>query len=277
MLPEKVAHHDDVYFENRYLFRILVTLTISIIVHGQNTSKNSFKKTIRYMIYCTLLGEIFSFVLNCYEGYVDISMPGKHMAESSKFVHFLLVDLVFVTFNCSVCYAMAMYLKVKKSTLLRIWHVSIILTMIYIIFYTFLKTNFGRLNHVIHGLISGYSLKLLFQIQNKHQKLFDANVPIFVSRLIKLETMILVFNLIVYPISLFKEQINEEYRNKILFEYDLLIYIMDQCRITIWTSYLLKMYTFIIEWGGSGSMSNKIHDESPKNKEEVENLIVTKV
>ena len=58
------------------------------------------------MMHCTLFGEIISYFVGRFE-----QKKEQGMATYETFAHKLLVDLVFMTFNCSVCYAMAMYLK----------------------------------------------------------------------------------------------------------------------------------------------------------------------
>eukprot|EP01084_Bolivina_argentea_P102737 184040_1 len=166
------------WFENRYLFRVLFTLTIAIMVRGE-TGSNSFKRTIQYMLYAILFGEVVSYLLEILD--FDAANKSEH-ARFATIVNKLFVDLVFMTFNCSVCYAMAMYLQMDKKLLLRLWYGSIGMTLIFLIFHTLLVHKFGRLNYVLYSAISIYTLKLLFEIRNKQQMLFDGNVASFITR-----------------------------------------------------------------------------------------------
>lgn len=231
------------YFENGYLFRILFTTIILSIAHAQfinkmntNANTNKFKITIRYMMFTTLCGEIIAFMCSQYE-------DNENPLKPSVMIHKLLVDLVFITFNCSVCYAMAIYLKFDKSTLFKIWYISIGFTLIYLISHLFFRVSIGfSLNYLMNGIISIYSLYLLYKIKYKH-------ADIFVIRLIYLEWYIVIISFIVYFCTLFIKH---------LFGFDSLVYLVNQCRMTVAMTFIIKMYIFMVEWGikGTGSAAN---------------------
>ena len=244
------------YFDGSFLFRISCELIITCIVNQEfkRSNMNSFKRTVRYMLYCIVFGEILDYLLRIYE------FNTKSNYAYHAFAHKLLVDLVHATFNCSVCYAMAMYLKMKQSMLLRIWYSSIGIVLIYLTIHTFFKDRFGGLEHnliyLMFGIISSYTLKLLHQIRNKDAKLFDNDqkVPSFVFRLIYLEWFIMILSFTVYVISVCRAQ----FRTKGVVN-KLSLYILDEFRSTVSFAFLIKMYTFIIEWGPRG---NKVDSSS---------------
>ena len=246
---QKSSTNDDYqYFENGYLFRILFTSIILSIAQAQFAQKhspantNKFKITIRNMMLTSLCGEILAFICSQNEN-------NSNPLKPSVMIHKLFVDLVFITFNCSVCYAMAIYLKADKSTLLKIWYISIAFTLIYLISHLFFRVSIGfSLNYLMNGIISIYSLILLYKIRNKHSDLF-------VIRLIYLEWYIVIISFIVYLITLFiKHYLGLE----------LLVYIVNQCRMTVSMAFVVKMYIFIVEWGtkSAATASNADQDES---------------
>ena len=228
-----------------------------------------------------LFGEITSFIIMTFERNKSISVTydingglqyisatdsdGISINNSQWFIviYKLFVELIFITFNCSVCYAMAIYLKLNKSILLKIWYSSIGLTLMYLVFHTVLRYKFGRFNYLMFAVISAYSLKLLYQIRQKDLKLFDNKQPTFIQRLIYLEWYIFIFATLIYPISLYRERL---YESQVTFSFDLITYIMHQFRLTISCSFLIKMYIFIIQWGSRSNSkpagNGKVYDDS---------------
>ena len=129
-LRYQVEHYK--YFENEQIIRILFTLIILSITNSEFKKVNvtSFKKTIRYMMIITLFGEITSFSLMLFNANFT-NIKHSYQLYLERIIHKSLVDLPFITFNCSVCYGMAQYLKASQTTLLRIWYTSITFTSVY--------------------------------------------------------------------------------------------------------------------------------------------------
>ena len=161
-------------------------------------------------------------------------------------LHKLGSEMMFMTFNCSLCFAFGQYLKKDRKTTLRIWWLSMSLTLFWQLSWHSYHARVGKLGFLANVLISSYLMYLLKEIKYSAQY-----VPVVVHRLFDLEIFLCSINSIIYIHTLISQYSNTH---------------NDFFRPLYHTNYVLslvKIYIVISEWKAESGATSPTSTDKP--------------
>ena len=183
--------------------------------------QSTFRKSVKRMLFVITITEIITYIL-----WITI---GEWWFE--HVFHKLGSEMIFMTFNCSLCFAFSQYLKKDRGTTLKIWYASLTLTILWQISWWTFKLKLGKLGFAANASISCYLIYLLNEIMT----LSDL-YPVVVIKLFNLEIVLFIINISLYihtVITIYTNKHSQLWRTLYSANYTLA---------------LLKMYIVISEW-----------------------------
>ena len=165
---------------------------IIILIRAESIEldRSTFRKSVQRMLFIIFITEITTYVLYIFIEWRVI----EHV------LHKLGSEMIFMTFNCSLCFAFGQFLKKDRKTTLRIWWLSMSLTILWQLSWNSYYARVGKLGFLANFMISCYLMSLLKEIKESAEY-----VPIVVQRLFHLEIFLTSINAIIYMYTLISE------------------------------------------------------------------------